>query len=232
MRISTIMAAYNNERYVAEALESVLAQTLPADEIIIVDDGSTDSTPDILRGFATRARIMRQERCGPARALNVATASSTSDAFAFLDCDDLWRPEKLQLQRAALLADKNLEAVFGAVQQFVSPELTSNTARKYVLPDGPQPGISKNALLIRRDAFERIGPFEETNRASDFFEWYARANVLGLRWGMLPEVVALRRQHPENAGRLLRSTQHSEILLALKRSLDLRRLTSAPKERC
>jgi glycosyltransferase involved in cell wall biosynthesis len=223
MRISTIMAAYNNEHYVAQALESILAQTLSSDEIIVVDDGSTDGTPEILRNFAGHARIIRQKNGGSARALNIGIASSTGDAFAFLDGDDLWQPEKLQIQTAALSADKNVEAVFGAVQQFVTPDLDPNVSKKYVMPDGPQPGISKNAMLIRRNAFERIGRFEEENSASDFFEWYARANALGLRQRMLPEVVALRRQHPGNTGRLMRTTQHNEILLALKSSLDLRR---------
>jgi glycosyltransferase involved in cell wall biosynthesis len=231
MRISTIMTVYNNPRYVAQALESVLAQTLPSDEIIVVDDGSTDRTLEILQAFATKVRIIPLAHVGLCRALNVAIASSTGDTLAFLDSDDLWQPEKLQIQCAALSADKDLEAVFGAVQQFVSPELDSELKRKYVLPDGPQPGISKNALLIRRDAFQRIGLFDEESTVSDFVEWYARANVLGLRWRMLPEIVALRRQHSANTGRLLRSAQHSEILLALKRSLDLRRSMSQPKER-
>jgi glycosyltransferase involved in cell wall biosynthesis len=225
MRISTIIATYNHERYITQALESVLAQSLPSDEIIVVDDGSTDGTPKILRSFAARIRIIHQENCGPSRALNVAIAASTADTLAFLDSDDLWRPEKLQIQTAALSADTNLEGVFGAVQQFVSPDLDPQTLREYAVPGIPQPGISKNAMLIRRAAFERIGPFDETCRASEFFDWYSRANALGLRWRMLPEVVALRRQHSENSGRRLQSTQHDEILLALKRSLDMKRQT-------
>jgi Glycosyltransferases involved in cell wall biogenesis len=223
MRISTIMAVYNTERYIAQALDSVLAQTLPSDEIIVVDDGSTDGTVDVLRAFATRVRIIRQQNQGPPRALNVAITASTGDTFAFLDGDDLWLPDKLQIQSAALSAEEDLEAVFGAVQQFVSPDLDPKAMREYIVPDGPQPGISKNALLIRRDAFERIGRFKEEHRASDFFDWYARANVLGLRWRMLPEVVALRRHHSGNTGRRLRSKQHDEILQSLKSSLDMRR---------
>jgi glycosyltransferase involved in cell wall biosynthesis len=223
MRISTIMAVYNAERYVSQALDSVLAQTVPSDEIIAIDDGSTDGTPDVLRNFATRVRIIHQQNCGVACALNVAITESTGDTLAFLDCDDLWLPDKLQIQSAVLLNEKDLEAVFGFVQQFVSPDLNLEVAREYIVPESPQPGISKNSLLIRRHAFERIGRFNEELTASDFVEWYARAIVLGLRWRMLPELVALRRHHPNNAGRRLRSKQHDEILQALKRSLDMRR---------
>ena len=217
------MAVYNAERYVSQALDSVLAQTVPSDEIIAIDDGSSDGTPDVLRKFATRVRVIHQPNCGVARALNMAIAESTGDALAFLDCDDLWLPDKLKIQSAALSSDADLDAVFGFVQQFVSPDLDLEIAQKYIVPEAPQPGISKNSMLIHRRAFERIGRFNEQLTTSDFVEWYTRANVLGLRWRMLPEVVALRRHHPNNAGRRLRSTQHDEILKALKRSLDLRR---------
>lgn len=230
MRISTILPAYNNDQYVAQAVESVLVQTRPSDEIIVVDDGSTDRTLEILQSFAPRIRIISLEHGGVSHALNIAISTSTGDTLAFLDSDDLWHRKKLEIQAAALTADESLEAVFGAVQQFASPELPAEVRQKYFMPHGPQPGISKNALLIRRDALRRIGPFNEQSTASDFVDWYARANVLGLRWRMLPEIVAYRRQHSRNTGRLSRSTQHSEILLALKRSLDLRRSKAQPKE--
>ena len=74
MRISTIMAVYNAERYVSQALDSVLAQTVPSDEIIAIDDGSSDGTPDVLRKFATRVRVIHQPNRGVARALNIAIA--------------------------------------------------------------------------------------------------------------------------------------------------------------
>jgi glycosyltransferase involved in cell wall biosynthesis len=223
MRISTIMPVYNVERYIAAAIESVLAQTMPSDEIIVVDDGSTDGTPDVLRTFADRIRIISQRNCGPSHALNVGIAESTGDALAFLDGDDLWLPEKLLIQNAVLSRVRDLDAVFGFARQFVSPDLDPAVARECHIPDRPQPGITKNTLLIRRSAFDRIGHFDERLTACDFVDWYARASVLGLRWRMLEQVVMLRRHHSGNTGRLLRSKQHDEILLSLKNSLDLRR---------
>ncbi len=222
------MTVYNTERYISQALDSILAQTSPPDEIVVVDDGSTDGTPDVLRGYAKQIRLIRQQNCGPARALNVAMAAANGDAFAFLDADDLWVPDKLRIQIAALAAEQDLEAVFGAIQQFASPDLDSDEAKGYIVPDAPQPGISKNALLIRRDAFERIGPFDEQYTASEFVDWYARASARGLRARMLPEVLALRRHHPGNLGRRERSKQNSEVLEILKRSLDLRRGKPGP----
>jgi glycosyltransferase involved in cell wall biosynthesis len=223
MRISTVITVYNMERYIASAIESVLRQTRPSDEIIVVDDGSTDGTPDVLRGFATQVRVISQQNGGPASAVNAGIAASSGDTLAFLDGDDLWLPEKLWIQSAALSSEADLEAVFGFVQQFASPDVDRKAARNYMIPDGPQPGISKITLLIYRHALERVGRFDESLTASDFTDWYARANVLGLRSRMLDQVVSLRRQHSGNTGRRLRSKQHDEILQALKNSLDLRR---------
>ena len=223
MRISVIMPAYNAERYVGNALDSVLAQTLPPHEIVVIDDGSTDGTPAVLETYVRRIRLLRQRNSGPSTAINRAVGLAEGDCLAFIDADDLWAPEKLEIQSAALSADSELAAVFGAVQQFVSDELNWDTARNYVVPDGAQPGISKITMLIRRATFARVGPFAEQYRATDFIEWYARACMLGLRFRVLSEVVAFRRHHPQNLGRRLRSVQHNELLAVLKQSLDLRR---------
>ena len=229
MRISTLIPVYNAERYVAAALDSVLSQTLPPDEIIVVD-GSTDGTPDVLRNYAGQIRIICKENRGVAHALNAALDVATGDTLAFLDADDLWLPEKLRVQAAALSADDKLEAVFGMVQQFASPDLDPQDAQRYAIPAEPQPGISKTALLIRRRAFDRIGYFGEEYGSADFIDWYARANVLGLVSRMLPDLVVMRRHHPGNLGRRLRSEQQSETLEILKRSLDMRRRRLPPKQ--
>lgn len=217
------MAAYNCELYVAQAIESVLAQTLPSDEIIVVDDGSTDGTADVLRSFAGQIHAIFHQNCGPGAALNVAIAASTGDALAFLDCDDLWTPEKLRFQSEVLSNEPELEAVFGFVRQFASPDLDPHAAQKFLIPDDAQPGLSKIALLIRRAAFQRVGGFNENLKASDFVDWYVRAKSIGLRWRMLDHVVALRRHHLNNTGRLMRGKEHDEIMRSLKASLDMRR---------
>jgi glycosyltransferase involved in cell wall biosynthesis len=227
MRISTIIPAHNAGRYVAAAVDSVLSQTRASDEIIVVDDGSTDGTPDVLRNYMS-IRIIRQENLGAARALNVAIAVATGDALAFLDADDLWMPEKLKIQETALSANDDVEAIFGMVQQFASPDLDPERATRYLVPAEPLPGISRTALLIRRKAFDRIGYFDEEYGASDFVDWYARANLLGLRSQISSNLVAMRRHHPGNMGRRMRSEQQSETMQILKRSLDIRREKSRP----
>ncbi len=230
MRISTIIPAYNAGRYLAAALDSVLSQTRASDETIVVDDGSTDTTSAVLQNYSTRVRTIHQEHRGTSRALNVGIAAANGDALAFLDADDLWLPEKLQLQSTALSADDEVEAIFGMVQQFASPDLDPEQAPSYFVPAEPVPGVSRITLLLRRSTFDRIGQFDEGWGVSDFVDWYARANVLGLRSRILPNLVAMRRHHPDNTGRRLRSEQQSETLQILKRSLEMRRRRSRPNE--
>lgn len=101
--ISVIMPAYNSERFIAETLETVLAQTYRNIEVIVVDDGSKDSTPDIVRGFVARdprVRLMQQANSGSPVARNAGFAASRGAFVAPVDSDDLWFPDKLEQQLA------------------------------------------------------------------------------------------------------------------------------------
>ena len=175
----------------------------------------------MLRSFAGQIHAIFHQNCGPGAALNVAIAASTGDALAFLIADlsdaENW------FQSEVLSNEPELEAVFGFVRQFASPDLDPHAAQKFLIPDDAQPGLSKIALLIRRAAFQRVGGFNENLKASDFVDWYVRAKSIGLRWRMLDHVVALRRHHLNNTGRLMRGKEHDEIMRSLKASLDMRR---------
>jgi glycosyltransferase involved in cell wall biosynthesis len=222
MRISTITPVLNTEKYIGEAVDSILAQTRPADEIIVVDDGSTDGTPAILHSYGDRIRVIRQDNAGQPSALNAGVAAATGDAFAFLDADDLWMPDKLRLQEEALTGQPELDAVFGGVEQFPSPEIPPEVARTFDVPEGVRPGISKITLLVRRTALERVGGFDGA-AVADFVEWYSRATALGFRAEVLPMLLGRRRHHRGNMGRTRRAAQGDDILRSLKQSLDLRR---------
>ncbi len=98
MKISVVIAAYNASSTLGRAIQSVLAQTRPADEIIVVDDGSTDSTADTARQFGSRVRVISQSKGGASVARNTGIQNAAGDWIAFLDADDEWLPEKLSLQ--------------------------------------------------------------------------------------------------------------------------------------
>jgi glycosyltransferase involved in cell wall biosynthesis len=224
--ISVIIPVFNCERYVAAAINSVLQQTMVPDEIIVVDDGSTDATPSVLAALSPSVTLIGQPNRGGAAASNRGVVAATGRFLCFLDADDLWVHDKVARQFEQLTRFPDKEAVFGQVQQFISEDFAPARAHRLACPLAPQPGISKISMMIRREAFERVGLFDSTLRNIDFLEWYTHAIDKELQVYMLPEVVALRRLHTTNNGTLRRDAQRAENLEALKRALDRRRSTS------
>ncbi len=203
--VSTILPAWNAARYLSEAIDSALQQTLPAGfgmEIVVVDDGSQDETCAIAAQCGVR--VVSQPHSGAAVARNFGVSLCNGDLLAFLDSDDLWTPEKTALQCAALAADSTREAVFGQIEQFISPELTPEARARLATPGPALPGYHAGAMLIRREAFERVGGFPTQYAVGEFIDWYARAN---LRAVMLPQVVMRRRLHQSNQMRLTSRAQ-------------------------
>src|SRR5271169_4507748 len=95
LRVSTIIPTFNRAHVVAEAIESVLRQTVPAEQIIVVDDGSTDDTIDVLTRFDGRISVIRQAHSGVSAARNAGMRAATGDWIAFLDSDDVWLPDRI-----------------------------------------------------------------------------------------------------------------------------------------
>jgi len=143
--------------------------------------------------------------------------------LAFQDADDIWLPEKLERQLEALTSDPSLEAVFSHVRQFVSADVPVERVADLTPPNEVLAGISKITMLIRRQAFDRVGPFNEARTIVDFLDWYARAQVIGLKTRMLPDVLALRRLHLTNLGRTDTSRRDTENLASIKSFLDAKR---------
>jgi len=219
--ISAIITAYNSERYLSEAIESALAQTLPPDEIVIIDDGSTDGTAAVARGYGERVRYCWQANQGPGGARVSGIRESRGDVMAFLDADDIWLPRKMELQKAALDEDPELGIVFNHLVQFRSPDLTPEAAARLVCDETPQSAPLISGLMLRRSAYERVGPLR-TDIKPDFVDWYMRANDAGVRMRTLEDVLHKRRLHPANF-----TLQHKDVrreyLSVLKAALDRRR---------
>jgi len=225
--VSVIVPVYNGERYLAAAIASVMAQTYASAEIIVVDDGSTDATVAVARQFGTAVRYERQSHRGsPDAARNRGVELARGEYLAFLDQDDLWMQNKLELQLAAGAADESLDIVFGHVEQFISPNLPEETASCMRYPTGIRPGHILSAMMVRRGAFLRVGWFSTEWRLSGFVDWYARARELGLKEAMLPQIVARRRIHRGNLNIVERHAQ-VDYVRAVKASLDRRRRASS-----
>lgn len=224
--VSVIIPVYNCERYLAEAIESVLVQTYRPIEVIVVDDGSTDGSADIVKSFASSVRYCFQPHSGAGAARNVGIELAQGSFFAFLDADDLWVNDKLTRQMTAINSDRELDIVFGHIQQFHSPELDESVKHKLHCPPELMPGYNSGTMLIERDTFFRVGLFETNWQVGEFINWYLRLRELKLRTIMLPELVMWRRLHETNMG--IRQRQSiTDYVRILKASLDRRRVASS-----
>ena len=221
-QVSAIIPVYNGERYLAETIKSVLAQTYRSLEVIVVDDGSTDESAPIAKSFGSSIRYCYQPNLGTAAALNRGISLACGDYFAFLGADDLWTEDKTRLQMATFAAHPDVDIVSGYVKQFFSPELDENIKKKIQCFTELMPGQVIPAMLVKREAFSRVGLFETKWEVGAEMSWYLRAMEAGLRVIMLPDLVLLRRIHERNKGITKRRfiTQRAQIL---KASLDRRR---------
>ncbi len=218
--VSVVIPVYNGAAYLEDAVESVRRQTWGRVEIVVVDDGSTDQTPALATAMAG-LRYVRQDNAGPAAAINRGVALAEGSLIAFLSADDVWMPDKLARQHAALTADPAPELVFGHMQHFLSPELDPATAATLRCPPDPMPAYSAGTLLARLDVFRAVGPLDERYRVGEFMDWYGRASDRGLRIEMLPAVVSRRRVHAANHSLKEKATQG--YARVLKAALDRRR---------
>lgn len=225
-RISVVVPTFNRREFLAEALASVVAQTVPVAEIVVVDDGSTDGTAESLAAFPGLT-CLRQENRGIGAARNAGAARTSGEYLAFLDDDDLWVENKLERQLAEFAARPELDAVYGHAEHFITPGLDEDSRRRLAAKAASVgPAFLPTALLIRRAAFDRVGPFDESLRLGVEIEWFARFAERGIRTAMLDDVVYRRRLHSTNISHVRPGTER-ERLLTLKRVIDRRR-ASAP----
>lgn len=222
--ISVVIPAFNAAHLVGDAIRSILAQGHPSIEILVVNDGSTDETASVATQFGAPVTCLTRVQGGTAAARNTGVAQARGQWLAFLDADDLWAAGKLDRQIEALTADPSLEAVFGHVQQMVMQPGGVHT------PVGaPQPGHTASTMLIRRDAFDRVGAFNAELPLAEAVDWFDRAGAAGLRLVTLPDVVLYRRIHGQNAGILHKEAQVGQYFKVLRASLERRKkATSDP----
>ena len=219
--ISVVVPVFNGERFLREAVKSVLDQKYKPVEIIIVDDGSTDGTATVARSLGETVRYLHQTNQGPAAARNRGIEHAQGSLIAFADADDLWPSEKLELQLPYLINDAAIEIVMGRIQQV---RLSKTVNGQTQVEEFAEPAFSVNlgSAVIRKSVFERVGLFDETMRYSEDVDWFMRAREAGAAIVTIDAVTLLYRQHEENMTRG-KSTSELNVLKALKRSLDRRR---------
>jgi glycosyltransferase involved in cell wall biosynthesis len=221
--ISVIIPAYNREAYVADAIESALRQTLPPGEVIVVNDGSTDRTAEIARSYGEKVRCISQENLGCGAARNTGLNEARGNLIAFLDSDDIWLDQKLEVQSAYLADHPETDMVFCHMKPFLSPEINPADALKF----DPREIVACNAcaLLAPRHAFAKAGPFPSGKSVAEFIPWFSGACDAGLTHHILPELFLLRRVHLTNS--VHNPEIRSSYMRFLKQRLDRARNSSA-----
>lgn len=224
--VSCIIPAFNAERFVAQAIDSMARQTHPALEIIVVDDGSTDGTEEVTRQHPARVRCVRQENGGGASARNRGVRLAGGEFLAFLDADDLWHPEKIGRQLERFHARPTLGVSVTCMSTFQGTMTDAGTGVDATGHD-VIPAYSMSTMMARRIVFERVGAFDETLRHADDTEWFLRVRAQGIEMELLDDVLAYRRLHSENLSLTGRSASIDEYLHLLKKNLDRRRRTES-----
>jgi glycosyltransferase involved in cell wall biosynthesis len=222
--ISCIVPVFNGERFLAETLDSILKQTCAPFEILVVDDGSTDGTPGLIRRYGSRVRYLWQANAGPASARNTGIAAATGEFVSFLDADDVWHPEKLARQMQRFEVRSDLGICLSHIQNFYMPEVSAEEQLRKDDPRArPIAGYSSVTLLARRALFEAIGGFDTTLQHGDDTDWFIRAERHGALLEVLPEVLVFRRLHADNRSRKWAARSREEYLRLMKQFVDARR---------
>ena len=217
--VSVVMPAFDEERFIGEALRSVLAQTYRPVEVIVVDDGSSDRTAAIAAEHGVR--VLGLPGRGPAAARNAGLRAAHGDYWVIFDADDVMPPEGLAGQVAELEHHPELDIVFGMTEAFVNP---GEPRPPHFMPEWEAGPYSWHAgtLIARRAVLDTVGLFDETLRLGEDIDWLARAKEAGVRIGHAEHLALRYRVHRASMSSDTRATQDA-MLKVLRKSVQRRR---------
>jgi glycosyltransferase involved in cell wall biosynthesis len=197
-RTSVIVPVRNGVRFIEEALDSVLRQLAPDDEVIVVDDASTDSTRSVLaRVPDPRVRILDGFGRGASSARNIGLAAAVGEFIAFLDHDDLWPAERHRIMMQALTDDQQLDVVFGRIRILIDvggirwPWMLHQEGRH-------APGSNLGNALYRSNILRKIDGFDETLRFGEDLDYFSRLQKVGIRFALCDVDGMIHRRHAAN----------------------------------
>lgn len=222
-RVSVIIPAYNAAPLLGPTLETTLASTFRDFEIVVVNDGSRDDTAEVAAGYGPQVRVISQANAGMSASRNRGVAESDSEFIALLDSDDIWHPEKLRLQLAALDAQPDHGFCFTEFTSWhgedcsawlaqgrdgrIEPSLSGWIYHKMLLTNWALP----SSALFRRSLWDALGPFLCADHQTDDWEYFVRASRES-RFVKLAESMVLYRQHPASLSRKLPALNNTELM--------------------
>jgi glycosyltransferase involved in cell wall biosynthesis len=227
--VSVIIPNYNYARFVGAAIDSVLGQTYPNLEVIVVNNGSTDNSLEVLKAYGDRIRLIDQANKGQSEARNSGIAVARGEFIALLDADDVWVREKLEKQMALFtrpevglvysgltVADVDLQPI-----RVLTPHLQGRLLREFAIGPGAVILGGESTSVIRKECFDRIGTWDPILSISAGWDVYRRI-ASEYEVGLVPESLMLYRQHDANASSHIDIYEHD---VAIK----LRKMFSDPR---
>lgn len=216
---AVIIPVFNGERFLGAAIESALGQTRVPEEIIVIDDGSTDRSAQIARGYA-EVRLVQQTNAGPAAARNAGIIVAESEYIALLDADDLWPENRMAIMAGILDRDPDVGGVLGRQRLLADPGaplppwVPVSTDPEAIDPvDLDRP----TGFLVRRSLFDTIGLYDESMIYGEDVDWYLRCVDAGVRWELIEDVTQIRRLHTTNLTHDAEAVRRSHFRILQKR---------------
>lgn len=217
-KVSVIIPTYNYGRFIGEAIESVLLQTYPIAEIIVVDDGSSDKTEESVKKFGEKVLYIKQKNAGVCAARNNGVANSSGNFIAFLDADDIWFPEKIKKQITKFNEDAEIGLVHCGMREFnsetgetISLRLEGEegwVADDLLLFEKPTVNVSGSAIIISRKAFDEVGGFDTNLIVAEDWDFCYRI-ARKFKVGFVREALVNYRSHGKNSHLNVREMERS-----------------------
>jgi glycosyltransferase involved in cell wall biosynthesis len=220
---SVVIPAYNAAPYIADAIASVMAQTIPPHEIFVINDGSTDDTESVVAGLKGPIRVINQENQGPGAATTAGFKRVVTPIVATLDADDLWLPTKTARQLAMLDDDPGLAGVFSLARHFADgtePDPAGDGAVRRLW--------TRTTLMFRTAAAREIGDLIDLpGQLGELIDWLARSQELGHRHLMIEEILAMRRIRAGSLSSKLDADRSRGYLFAVHKAMERRKALAA-----
>lgn len=223
--VAVIIPTYNYGRFISQAIESVLRQTRRADEVIVVDDGSSDDTAQVVAGFGDAVKYIRQENAGVCAARNRGVKESSSDLIAFLDADDYWEPASIEAHLSKFDTNGEIGLVHCGLREFDGE--TGETIKIHL--DGGEDGVADNlllwegptivgpggAIMLSREAFDRVGGFDTRMKVGEDWDFCYRV-ARRYKVAFVPEPLVNYRSHAAAAHRNIENLEFGMSLFYQK----------------
>ncbi len=216
--VTCIIPVFNSEKYIESAIESVLNQTYKNIEIIVIDDGSTDDTPKLIKQYDGKIRYIRQANSGSAAARNLGISNSSGEFIGFLDSDDMWDKNKITLQLECLENNLRTEVCLCNIK-IINEKGSRIPDDNYVIVTP----YSVCSILIKTEAIKKVGYFNNNLKFGEDTDWFMKIKEMEIPVKILKDKLVYARLHKDNLTNSFNVRNREVIFSQIKNVLDERR---------